>query len=174
MCVCTVCAIITCVYHVRSYIAIYVCMYVCTCIHTYIHTYVCANVHSCLLMYMYIAHYIRNTMYIVFIFGAEYCLEHSCLFTYDHHHVIFASNRLIEVLGDFGQNDWQLSSLVCKTLWNFSDKLTSSVLCFGVEEADLIAEQLEVYLGEGQHWLVCIVCTELHYSYVCNSIIGFT
>ena len=23
---------------------------------------------------------------------------------------------------------------MCKTLWNFSDKLTSSVLCFGMEE----------------------------------------
>ena len=69
--------------------------------------------------------------------------------TTSSYHLCATSNRLIEVLGDFGQNDWQLSSLVCKTLWNFSDKLTSSVLCFGTEEADLIAKQLEVYLGEG-------------------------
>ena len=66
--------------------------------------------------------------------------------------------KQIEVLGDFGQNDWQLSSLVCKTLWNFSDKLKSSVLCFGMEEADLIAEQLEVYLGEGQHCMTTMHC----------------
>ena len=51
------------------------------------------------------------------------------------------------MLGDFGQNDWQLSSLVCKTLWNFSDRVTSSAVCFGSEEADLLTEQLEVYLG---------------------------
>jgi hypothetical protein len=56
--------------------------------------------------------------------------------------------KLIEVLGDFGQNDWQLSSLVCKTLWNFSDRVTSSAVCFGSEEADLLTEQLEVYLDE--------------------------
>jgi len=27
--------------------------------------------------------------------------------------------RLVDVLRDFGHNDWQLASLVCKTLWNY-------------------------------------------------------
>ena len=29
------------------------------------------------------------------------------------------SCRLIDILRDFGQGDWQLASLVCQTLWNF-------------------------------------------------------
>ena len=42
---------------------------------------------------------------------------------FDHLHVITSCVadicRLVEVLHDFGHSDWQLASLVCKTLWNF-------------------------------------------------------
>ena len=56
--------------------------------------------------------------------------------------------RLVDALRDFGYLDWQFSALVCKTLWNYSDKMTSSLSCFGTEETELLVEQLEVYLGE--------------------------
>ena len=65
--------------------------------------------------------------------------------------MIFTSNRLIEVLEYFGLNDWDLSSCMCKTLWNLSDMLILSVLCFDMEETDLIAKQFEAYPGEEQH-----------------------
>ena len=54
----------------------------------------------------------------------------------------------MDALRDFGYLDWQFSALVCKTLWNYSDKMTSSLSCFGAEETELLTEQLEVYLGE--------------------------
>ena len=54
----------------------------------------------------------------------------------------------MDALRDFGYLDWQFSALVCKTLWNYSDKMTSSLSCFGAEETELLLEQLEVYLGE--------------------------
>ena len=63
------------------------------------------------------------------------------MLVHDLHHMIFTSNRLIEELEDFGLKDWDLSSCMCKTLWNFSDTLTLSVLCFDMEETDLIAKQ---------------------------------
>ena len=64
----------------------------------------------------------------------------------------------MEALRDFGHLDWELSVLVCKTLWNYSDKMTSSLSCFGAEEAEHLIEQLEVYLGEDNS--VCLsVCT---------------
>ena len=65
--------------------------------------------------------------------------------------MIFTSKRFLEVLEDFGLNNWGLSSCMCKTLWNLSDTLTLSVLCFDMEETDLIAKQFEVYPGEEQH-----------------------
>jgi len=39
--------------------------------------------------------------------------------------------RLVEVLGEMGRSDWQLAAMVCKTLWNYSCKITSSDACFG-------------------------------------------
>ena len=57
----------------------------------------------------------------------------------------------MDALRDFGYLDWQFSALVCKTLWNYSDKMTSSLSCFGAEETELLIEQLEVYLGEEMH-----------------------
>ena len=67
--------------------------------------------------------------------------------------------RLVEALRDFGYLDWQLSALVCKTLWNYSDKMTSSLSCFGAEETELLIEQLEVYLGVCVCVCVCVrVC----------------
>ena len=40
-------------------------------------------------------------------------------------------SRLIEVLQEMGRSDWQLAAMVCKTLWNFSCKITSADACFG-------------------------------------------
>jgi len=55
--------------------------------------------------------------------------------------------RLIEVLQEMGRSDWQLASMVCKTLWNFSFKITSSDACFGgsstvAELTDILSELL--------------------------------
>ena len=63
----------------------------------------------------------------------------------------FTSKRFLEVLEDFGLNDWDLSSCMCKTLWNLSDTLTLSVLCFDIEETDLIPKQFEANPGEQQN-----------------------
>ncbi|XP_072036074.1 armadillo repeat-containing protein 2-like [Amphiura filiformis] len=47
--------------------------------------------------------------------------------------------KLIEVMRDFGRSDWQLAGMVCMTLWNYSEKIESSVETFGEQEtADLI------------------------------------
>jgi len=43
--------------------------------------------------------------------------------------------RLIEVLQEMGRSDWQLAAMVCKTLWNFSCKITSADACFGSSAA---------------------------------------
>ncbi|XP_043543025.1 armadillo repeat-containing protein 2 isoform X1 [Chiloscyllium plagiosum] len=56
--------------------------------------------------------------------------------------------KLIDCLRDFGPTDWQLASLVCKTLWNYSEKITSTVLCFGENETDELLELLPAYLNE--------------------------
>ena len=80
--------------------------------------------------------------------------------------------RLVDALRDFGCLDWQFSALVCKTLWNYSDKMTSSLSCFGAEETELLIEQLEVYLGEELCTGVCVcvracvrvVCVHMHAS----------
>ena len=63
--------------------------------------------------------------------------------------------------------DQQLSALVCKTLWNYSDKMTS-LSCFGAEETELLIEQLEVYLGVCACACVCVcvcVCVRVHCRY---------
>uniref|UniRef100_A0A4W3J808 Armadillo repeat containing 2 n=1 Tax=Callorhinchus milii TaxID=7868 RepID=A0A4W3J808_CALMI len=56
--------------------------------------------------------------------------------------------KLIDCLRDFGPIDWQLASLVCKTLWNYSEKITSAVLCFGEKETNELLELLSAYLDE--------------------------
>ncbi|XP_041270866.1 armadillo repeat-containing protein 2 isoform X2 [Onychostruthus taczanowskii] len=38
--------------------------------------------------------------------------------------------KLVDCLQDFGPADWQLSCLICKTLWNYSENMASSS-CFG-------------------------------------------
>ncbi|XP_041044509.1 armadillo repeat-containing protein 2 isoform X3 [Carcharodon carcharias] len=54
--------------------------------------------------------------------------------------------KLIDCLRDFGPTDWQLASLVCKTLWNYSEKITNAVLCFGEKETSELLELLPAYL----------------------------
>ncbi|XP_058657105.1 armadillo repeat-containing protein 2 isoform X1 [Ammospiza caudacuta] len=39
--------------------------------------------------------------------------------------------KLIDCLQDFGPADWQLSCLICKTLWNYSENMASTASCFG-------------------------------------------
>ncbi|XP_010202091.2 armadillo repeat-containing protein 2 [Colius striatus] len=38
--------------------------------------------------------------------------------------------KLVECLQDFGPSDWQLACLICKTLWNCSENITSAASCF--------------------------------------------
>ncbi|XP_051880748.1 armadillo repeat-containing protein 2 [Pristis pectinata] len=56
--------------------------------------------------------------------------------------------KLIDCFRDFGPTDWQLASLVCKTFWNYSEKITNAVLCFGEEETGELLELLSTYLDE--------------------------
>ncbi|XP_068040310.1 armadillo repeat-containing protein 2 isoform X4 [Anomalospiza imberbis] len=39
--------------------------------------------------------------------------------------------KLVDCLQDFGPADWQLSCLICKTLWNYSENMASTASCFG-------------------------------------------
>ncbi|NXE51095.1 ARMC2 protein, partial [Casuarius casuarius] len=45
--------------------------------------------------------------------------------------------KLVDCLQDFGPADWQLACLICKTLWNYSENITSAVSCFG-EDTDTL------------------------------------
>uniref|UniRef100_M3XKX3 Armadillo repeat containing 2 n=2 Tax=Latimeria chalumnae TaxID=7897 RepID=M3XKX3_LATCH len=56
--------------------------------------------------------------------------------------------KLIDCLRDFGPTDWHLASLVCKTLWNYSEKITSAVFCFGEEETNILVDLLSTFLEE--------------------------
>ncbi|XP_015475991.1 armadillo repeat-containing protein 2 isoform X1 [Parus major] len=38
--------------------------------------------------------------------------------------------KLVDCLQDFGPADWQLSCLICKTLWNYSESMRSTASCF--------------------------------------------
>ncbi|OWK59015.1 Armadillo repeat-containing protein 2 [Lonchura striata] len=38
--------------------------------------------------------------------------------------------KLVDCLQDFGPADWQLSCLICKTLWNYSENMASTASCF--------------------------------------------
>ncbi|NWT09335.1 ARMC2 protein, partial [Vireo altiloquus] len=46
--------------------------------------------------------------------------------------------KLVDCLQDFGPADWQLSCLICKTLWNYSEDITSAASCFGRDTDTLL------------------------------------
>ncbi|XP_067674681.1 armadillo repeat-containing protein 2-like isoform X1 [Haliotis asinina] len=56
--------------------------------------------------------------------------------------------KLTEVLRDFGREDWQLGSVVCKVLCNYSTKITSTNSCFGEAEAQDLIDVLVEYLDK--------------------------
>ncbi|XP_022081750.1 armadillo repeat-containing protein 2-like isoform X2 [Acanthaster planci] len=56
--------------------------------------------------------------------------------------------KLIDVLVDFGRLDWQLAGMVCMTLWNYSENITSSVDCFGEQETGNLIDKLADFLDE--------------------------
>ncbi|KFQ39374.1 Armadillo repeat-containing protein 2, partial [Mesitornis unicolor] len=55
--------------------------------------------------------------------------------------------KLVDCLQDFGPADWQLACLICKTLWNYSEDITSAASCFG-EDTDTLLGLLTSLLGE--------------------------
>ncbi|OXB67979.1 hypothetical protein ASZ78_006615, partial [Callipepla squamata] len=55
--------------------------------------------------------------------------------------------KLVDCLRDFGPADMQLACLVCKTLWNYSEDITSSASCFG-EDTDALLVLLTSFLDE--------------------------
>ncbi|XP_054992069.1 armadillo repeat-containing protein 2 [Sorex araneus] len=56
--------------------------------------------------------------------------------------------KLVTCLREFGPTDWQLASLVCKTLWNFSENITNASSCFGDEDANTLLVLLSSFLDE--------------------------
>ncbi|XP_062344707.1 armadillo repeat-containing protein 2 [Cinclus cinclus] len=55
--------------------------------------------------------------------------------------------KLVDCLQDFGPADWQLSCLICKTLWNYSENMTSTASCFGGDTNTLLL-LLSAFLDE--------------------------
>ncbi|KAM6084076.1 armadillo repeat-containing protein 2 isoform 2-T2 [Theristicus caerulescens] len=55
--------------------------------------------------------------------------------------------KLVDCLRDFGPADWQLACLICKTLWNYSENITSAASCFG-EDTDTLLVLLTALLDE--------------------------
>ncbi|XP_010121420.1 PREDICTED: armadillo repeat-containing protein 2, partial [Chlamydotis macqueenii] len=55
--------------------------------------------------------------------------------------------KLVDCLQDFGPADWQLACLICKTLWNYSENITSVASCFG-EDTDTLLVLLTSLLDE--------------------------
>ncbi|NXJ13931.1 ARMC2 protein, partial [Odontophorus gujanensis] len=55
--------------------------------------------------------------------------------------------KLVDCLRDFGPADMQLACLVCKTLWNYSENITSAASCFG-EDTDTLLVLLTSFLDE--------------------------
>ncbi|XP_075564197.1 armadillo repeat-containing protein 2 [Pelecanus crispus] len=55
--------------------------------------------------------------------------------------------KLVDCLRDFGPADWQLACLICKTLWNYSENITSAASCFG-EDTDALLVLLTSLLDE--------------------------
>lgn len=69
----------------------------------------------------------------------------------ENRHIIKRENgvqKLIDVLRDFGQNDWHLASMVCQVFWNVSEQMNSSYDCFGNPEADDLCDVLTEFLDE--------------------------
>uniref|UniRef100_A0A8C3W7U9 Armadillo repeat containing 2 n=1 Tax=Catagonus wagneri TaxID=51154 RepID=A0A8C3W7U9_9CETA len=56
--------------------------------------------------------------------------------------------KLVACLRDVGPTDWQLACLVCKTLWNFSENITSAASCFGDEATNTLLALLSSFLDE--------------------------
>ncbi|RUS90870.1 hypothetical protein EGW08_001377 [Elysia chlorotica] len=56
--------------------------------------------------------------------------------------------KLIDVLRDFGREDWQLSGCVCKVLVNYSSRIHSSVGSFGEPEVAELTDLLTEYLDK--------------------------
>ncbi|KAM9261101.1 armadillo repeat-containing protein 2, partial [Cariama cristata] len=55
--------------------------------------------------------------------------------------------KLVDCLQDFGPADWKLACLICKTLWNYSENITSAALCFE-EHTDTLVFLLTSLLDE--------------------------
>ncbi|KAF1635206.1 Armadillo repeat-containing protein 2, partial [Eudyptes filholi] len=55
--------------------------------------------------------------------------------------------KLVDCLRDFGPADWQLAGLICKTLWNYSEDITSAASYFG-EDTDTLLVLLTSLLDE--------------------------
>ncbi|XP_008942295.1 PREDICTED: armadillo repeat-containing protein 2, partial [Merops nubicus] len=55
--------------------------------------------------------------------------------------------KLVDCLQDFGPADWQLACLICKTLWNYSENISSAAPCFG-EDTDILLLLLKSLLDE--------------------------
>ncbi|NXK62131.1 ARMC2 protein, partial [Sylvietta virens] len=55
--------------------------------------------------------------------------------------------KLVDCLQDFGPADWQLSCLICKTLWNYSESTASAAAGFGGDTNTLLV-LLTALLGE--------------------------
>ncbi|XP_027751369.1 armadillo repeat-containing protein 2 isoform X4 [Empidonax traillii] len=66
--------------------------------------------------------------------------------------------KLVDCLQDFGPADWQLSCLICKTLWNYSENFTSAASCFGGDTDTLLV--LLTSLLDGNLVLDCSLDTE--------------
>ncbi|XP_026582421.1 armadillo repeat-containing protein 2 [Pseudonaja textilis] len=56
--------------------------------------------------------------------------------------------KLIDCLRDFGPTDWQLAGLICKTLWNYSENVTSNEPCFEEDDSNALLVLLMTFLDE--------------------------
>lgn len=56
--------------------------------------------------------------------------------------------KLVEVLRDFGPNDWQLSGIVCQVLLNYSRDITNTNACFGFELSQKLINILTEFLDD--------------------------
>ncbi|XP_036370751.1 armadillo repeat-containing protein 2-like isoform X2 [Octopus sinensis] len=56
--------------------------------------------------------------------------------------------KLIEVLRDFGPNDWQLAGIVCQVLLNYSHNIGPEHLYFGYQTTEQLVELLTEFLDE--------------------------
>ncbi|CAM4649590.1 unnamed protein product [Lepidochelys kempii] len=56
--------------------------------------------------------------------------------------------KLVDCLRDFGPTDWQLACLICKTLWNYSENITSPASCFEEEDINTLLVLLASFLDE--------------------------